>query len=143
VLLVSFNAHTCAGDQEYFIPRATMAIVPGEKAARKGSTRLPPTLNFLPLSLAAAAAVLLASFRFPSLVAGSRQKDAFECGCADGAGPTSRRGSHVYEINTGLWNFGQPKPRAGGLSVAKTEEIQGKSRSEAAKQAWATKRARK
>jgi hypothetical protein len=32
----------------------------------------------------------------------SRQRDAFECCCADGAGPTSRRGSHVYEINTWL-----------------------------------------
>ncbi len=32
VLLVSFNAHTCVGDQECFIPRATMAIVPGDKA---------------------------------------------------------------------------------------------------------------
>jgi hypothetical protein len=43
----------------------------------------------------------------------SRQKDSFECGCADGAGPTSRRGSHVYEINTWLWNFG--RPQAGSL----------------------------
>jgi hypothetical protein len=41
----------------------------------------------------------------------SRQKDAFECGCADGAGPTSRRGSHVHEINTWLWNFGRPQLR--------------------------------
>ncbi len=46
--------HTSVGDQEYFIPRATIAIVPGEKAATKGSTRLPPTLTFPPLSLAAA-----------------------------------------------------------------------------------------
>ncbi len=38
----------------------------------------------------------------------SRQKDAFDCGCADGAGTTSRRGSHVYEINNWLWNFGRP-----------------------------------
>ncbi len=38
----------------------------------------------------------------------SRQKDAFGCCCADGAGPTSRRGSHVYEINAWLWNFGRP-----------------------------------
>ncbi len=45
----------------------------------------------------------------------SRQKHAFECGCADSAGPTSRRGSHIYEINTRLWNFGRPQPRAGGL----------------------------
>ncbi len=35
VLLVSFNAHTRVGDQEFFIPRATMAIAPGEKAALK------------------------------------------------------------------------------------------------------------
>ncbi len=34
------------------------------------------------------------------------------------------------------------KPRMGGLSVAKTEKIRKKSRSEAAKRAWATKRAR-
>ncbi len=37
-----------------------------------------------------------------------RQRDAFECGCADGAGPTTRRGSHVYEINTWLWNLDGP-----------------------------------
>jgi hypothetical protein len=72
-----------------------------------------------------------------------RQRDAFECGCADGAGPTTRRGSHVYEINTWLWNFGRPQPRVGGLSVAKTEKIRRKSRSEASKRGWATKRARK
>jgi hypothetical protein len=72
----------------------------------------------------------------------SRQKDSFECGCADGAGPTSRRGSHVYEINTWLWNFGRPQPRVGGFSVAETDEIRKKSRSEAAKRGWATKRAR-
>ena len=72
----------------------------------------------------------------------SRQKDAFEYGCADGTGPNSRRGSHVYEINTWLWNFGRPQPRVGGLSVSKTEKIRRKSRSEAAKRAWATKRAR-
>ncbi len=42
MLLVSFNAHTCVSDQEYFIPHATMAraIVPGKKAAHK---RLNPT----------------------------------------------------------------------------------------------------
>ena len=73
----------------------------------------------------------------------SRQKDAFECGCADGAGPTSLRGSHVYEINTWLWNFGRPQPRVGDLSVAKTEKLRRKSRSEASKRGWATKRARK
>ncbi len=55
----------------------------------------------------------------------NQQKDAFEYCCADGAGPTSRRGSHVYEINTWLWNFGRPQPRVGGLSVAKTESSDG------------------
>jgi hypothetical protein len=72
-----------------------------------------------------------------------------------------RRGSHVYEINTLLWNFGLPQPRVGGFSVggavvaavplyyhawarlAKTEKIWGKSRTEAAKRARATKQARK
>ena len=61
---------------------------------------------------------------------------------ADGAGPNSRRGSHVYEINTWLWNFGRPQPRVGGLSVSKTEKIRRKSRSEASKRGWATKKAR-
>jgi hypothetical protein len=73
----------------------------------------------------------------------SRQKDAFECGCAGGAGPTSRMGSHVYEINTWLWNFGLPQPFVGGLSVAKTEKLRRKSRSEASKRRWATKQASK
>jgi hypothetical protein len=57
----------------------------------------------------------------------------FECGCADGAGHTSRRGSHVYEINTWLWDFGRPQPRVRGLSVAKTDKLRRKSRSEASK----------
>ena len=35
VLLVSFNAHTCVCDQEWFITRATMAIMLGQKAAHK------------------------------------------------------------------------------------------------------------
>ena len=38
VLLVSINAHTCVGDQDWFIPRATMAIVPGDQAAHKRLT---------------------------------------------------------------------------------------------------------
>ncbi len=67
-----------------------------------------------------------------------QQKDAFECCCADGAGPTTRRGSHVYEINTWLWNFGRPQPRVGGLSVAKTKKIRRKSLSEASKRGSAT-----
>jgi hypothetical protein len=37
----------------------------------------------------------------------ARQKKAFEFGCADGASQGSRRGSHVYEINSWLWNFDQ------------------------------------
>ena len=52
-----------------------------------------------------------------------RQKQAFKFGCADGASQGSRRGSHVYEINTWLWNFGRPQPRVGGLSVVKTERF--------------------
>ena len=72
----------------------------------------------------------------------ARQEHAFEYGCADGAGPNSRRGSHVYEINTWLWNFGRPQPRVGCLSVAKTEKIRRKSWSEASKRGWATKKAR-
>jgi hypothetical protein len=31
-----------------------------------------------------------------------------------------RRGSHVYEVNPWLWQFGRGKPRLGGLSVEKT-----------------------
>ena len=51
--------------------------------------------------------------------------------------------SHVYEINAWLWNFGRPQPRVNGLSVAKTERIRKKSRSEAAQRAWKTRNARK
>jgi hypothetical protein len=72
-----------------------------------------------------------------------RQKQAFEYGCADGSGQGSRRGSHVYEINTWLWNFGRPQPRIGGLSVAKTEQIRRQSRSETSRRAAETKKARK
>ncbi len=70
MLLVSFDAHTCVGDQECLIPRVTMAIVPGEKAVHK---RLNPAADNLPplspLSLAAAvtaaeAVVPHASFLF-------------------------------------------------------------------------------
>ena len=53
----------------------------------------------------------------------SRQRDAFECGCADGAGPKSRRGSYVYEINTWLWNFGLPQPCVGGLKKEKRAAV--------------------
>jgi hypothetical protein len=72
-----------------------------------------------------------------------RQKQAFEFGCADGSGQGSRRGSHVYKINTWLWNFGRSQPRIGGLSVAKTERIRRQSRSETSRRAADTKKARK
>ena len=76
-----------------------------------------------------------------------RQSRDFEFGCADGPGQGirqgSRRGSHVYEVNTWLWNFGRPKPRVAGLSVAKTEKIRKRCRGDAAKSAWETLRARK
>ena len=72
-----------------------------------------------------------------------RQKQAFEYGCADGSGQGSRRGSHVYEINTWLWNFGRPQPRIGGLSVAKIEGVSSQSRTESARRAAETRKARK
>jgi hypothetical protein len=72
-----------------------------------------------------------------------RQKQAFEYGCADGSDQGSRRGSHVYEINTWLWNFGRSRPRIGGLSVAKTEMIRRQSRSETSRRAAETEKARK
>ena len=72
----------------------------------------------------------------------ARQKQAFKFGCANGQGPASCLGSHVYEINTWLWNFGRPQPRVGGLSVAKTERIRRQSRSETSRRAWKTRQAR-
>ncbi len=72
-----------------------------------------------------------------------RQKQAFEFGCADGASQSSRRGSHVYEINSWLWSFGRPQPRVGGLSVAKTERIRTKSKSERTRCGWKTRHDRK
>jgi hypothetical protein len=52
----------------------------------------------------------------------------------------SIRGSHVYEANTWLWNFGRPQPSVASLSVAKTEKICKRSqcRGAAAKSAWNT-----
>ncbi len=70
MLLVSFNAHTRAGDQECFIPRAAMAIAPGEKAAHKrlnGTATNVPRLSLVAAVTAAAVAVSRASFCFPSL----------------------------------------------------------------------------
>ncbi len=75
MLLVSFNAHTRVGDQECLIPRATMAIAPGEKAAHKRLNQTAanvPRLSLVAAVTAAAAAVSArAAFRFPSLVAGN------------------------------------------------------------------------
>ena len=68
----------------------------------------------------------------------SRQQDAFKCGCTNGVGPTSGRGSQIYEINNWLWKFGWSQ---GGLSVATTAKSRRKSRSEASKRSWATKKA--
>ena len=75
----------------------------------------------------------------------ARQGRDFEFGCADGPGQGigTRRGSHVYEINAWLWNFGRPQPRVGGLSVAKTEKIRWKVKSAASKSAWKTSKASK
>jgi hypothetical protein len=48
----------------------------------------------------------------------AQQKQAFEFGCADGQGPASRRGGHVYENNNWLWNFGRPQPRVKYCSLS-------------------------
>jgi hypothetical protein len=73
----------------------------------------------------------------------ARRKLAFESGCADDKKPASRRGSHVYEIYTWLWNLGRPQPQVGGLLVAKTEMIRRQSRSETSRRAGKTRKARK
>jgi len=73
----------------------------------------------------------------------ARQGLDFEFGCADRPLQGSRRGSHVYEVNTWLWNFGRPQPRVAGLSVAATQKIRKRCRGEAAKAAWKTRQARK
>jgi hypothetical protein len=65
-----------------------------------------------------------------------RQKQAFEF-CAS---KESRRGSHTYEINNWLWNFGR---NPASNSVAKTQRISRKSRSEMSWRAWDTLQARK
>jgi hypothetical protein len=83
VLLVSFKAHTCVvGDQEYFVPRATMStffhappflwqLSQGKRLPTKGSTRLLPTSVAGGNGDGVAAVVSQAPFRFPSLVAGN------------------------------------------------------------------------
>jgi hypothetical protein len=75
----------------------------------------------------------------------ARQGRDFAFGCADRHhdGQETRSGSHVYEVNTWLWNFGRPQPRVASLSVAKTENIRKRCRAAAAKSAWETLRARK
>jgi hypothetical protein len=73
----------------------------------------------------------------------ARQSRDFALGCADGPLQGSRRGSHVYEVNTKLWNFGRPQPRVACLSVAETEKIRKRCRGEAARGAWKTRRASK
>jgi hypothetical protein len=42
VLQVSFRAHTCVGDQEFFIPNAAMAIVPWGKGGPQKALLQPP-----------------------------------------------------------------------------------------------------
>ncbi len=70
MLLVSFNAHTRVGDQECFVPRASMAIAPGKKAAQPTAANV-SHLSLVEAVTAAAAAVSLAAFLFPSLSAGN------------------------------------------------------------------------
>ena len=74
-----------------------------------------------------------------------RSHQDFEFGCADGPGQGigTHRGSHVYEINAWLWNFGCPPPSVGGLSVAKSEKIRWMVKSAAARSAWKTRKASK
>jgi hypothetical protein len=73
----------------------------------------------------------------------ARQKQAFEFRCTDGASQGSRRGNHVYEINTWLWNFARPQPRVGGISDDETEKILRRSRSETSLRAWKARQAQK
>ena len=65
------------------------------------------------------------------------------CGHGPAKGLEMRRGSHVYEVNAWLWNFGRPQPRVAGLSVAKTVRIRKRCRADAAKSGWETRRASK
>ncbi len=71
MLLVSFNAHMCVGDQECIIPHSTMAIAGGKAShiwLNPTAANLPPLLLAVAVT-AAAAVVMQASFRFPSLIA--------------------------------------------------------------------------
>ncbi len=68
------QAQAYPGDQECFIPRATMAIALGEKAAHKKLKQTAtnvPRLSLVASVTAEAAAVSRAAFRFPCLVAGN------------------------------------------------------------------------
>ena len=48
------------------------------------------------------------------------KRSGFPVGSCDSAAADGQRGSHVYEVNPWLWQFGRGKPRLGGLSVEKT-----------------------
>jgi hypothetical protein len=50
-------------------------------------------------------------------------------------------GSHVYEINTWMWNFGRPHLQVGDLSAAKRERICRQSRSETSRGTGETRKA--
>jgi hypothetical protein len=98
VLLVSFNAHARVGDQECFIPRTTMAIALGEKAAHKRLNQTAtnvPRLSLVVAVTAAAAVVSQEAFHFPSLLAGND----LNLGERWGRGPEGafRTGDHCVE----------------------------------------------
>ncbi len=75
MLLVSFNVHTCVpvGDQEYFIPRATIGCPQKAQptAANLEPSPCPQTLSLAAAVAAAVAVVSQVSFHFPSLVTGN------------------------------------------------------------------------
>ncbi len=48
------------------------------------------------------------------------RRSGFPVGSCDTAAADGLCGSHVYEVNQWLWQFGCCKPRLGGLSVEKT-----------------------
>ena len=74
----------------------------------------------------------------------SKHKDAdFPMGCADAVAVGGRRGSHVYEVNPWLWQFGRGKPRLGGLSVEETQVRKRAVRDESHMRAAETRRRRK
>ena len=53
----------------------------------------------------------------------SKRKDSgFPYGCTDSAAANGRWGSHVYEVNPWLLQFGRGKPHLGSLTVKETTE---------------------